>query len=245
MQVDLDRSLPTGTVTFLFSDIEGSTRLVQDLGDRYAEVLERHQTILRSAFAGHDGTEVGTEGDSFFVVFPSAPDAVAAAVDGERESGDGALARRRADPRADGVAHRRGRLRRRQLRRRRRPPRGTDRRRGSRRPDPDLGCHARARRELDAGRDRGQRPRHPPIEGPPRGGAHLPGRGGRARRRLPPARDAHHPTEQPPHTGIDVPRARRRDGIRLPRADGRRRATGHADWARRDRQDASRAPGGG
>src|SRR5829696_1854491 len=83
--VDLDRPLPTGTVTFLFSDIEGSTRLVQHLGDRYPDVLERHQAILRSAFTRHDGTEVGTEGDSFFVAFPTAPAAVAAAVEAERD----------------------------------------------------------------------------------------------------------------------------------------------------------------
>jgi predicted ATPase/class 3 adenylate cyclase len=80
-----ERSLPTGTVTFLFSDIEGSTRLVQQLGEDYAPLLERHQAILRSVFARHDGTEVGTEGDSFFVVFPSAPEAVAAAAEGQRE----------------------------------------------------------------------------------------------------------------------------------------------------------------
>jgi predicted ATPase/class 3 adenylate cyclase len=82
-----DRSLPTGTVTFLFSDIEGSTRLVQSLGDRYPDLLERHQEILRSAFRHHEGTEVGTEGDSFFVVFPTAGGAVAAAVEGQRGLG--------------------------------------------------------------------------------------------------------------------------------------------------------------
>ena len=83
--MDSGRSLPTGTVTFLFTDIEGSTRLVQRLGDGYPAVLERHQAILRSAFSRHDGTEVGTEGDSFFVVFPEASEAAAAAVEGQRE----------------------------------------------------------------------------------------------------------------------------------------------------------------
>ena len=77
--------LPTGTVTFLFSDIEGSTRLVQELGPTmYREVLERHQSALREAFRSHDGVERGTEGDSFFVVFPEAASAIAAAVDGQR-----------------------------------------------------------------------------------------------------------------------------------------------------------------
>lgn len=70
--------LPKGTVTFLFTDIEGSTRLVQELGSRYPDVLETQQALLRDAFQA--GVEVGTAGDSFFVVFASATDAVAAAV---------------------------------------------------------------------------------------------------------------------------------------------------------------------
>ncbi len=72
------KSLPKGTVTFLFTDIEGSTRLVQALGPRYAEVLAEHCRIVREAIADAGGTEVSTEGDSFFAVFPSAPAAVAA-----------------------------------------------------------------------------------------------------------------------------------------------------------------------
>ncbi len=76
--------LPTGTVTFLFSDIEGSTRLVAALGARYPPILERHQALLREAFASGGGVEIATEGDSFFVVFPSAPRAVAAAVAAQR-----------------------------------------------------------------------------------------------------------------------------------------------------------------
>jgi len=71
--------LPTGTVTFLFTDIEGSTALLQRLGPRYADVLERHQHLIRDALASHGGIEVNTEGDAFFAVFPSAIDAVAAA----------------------------------------------------------------------------------------------------------------------------------------------------------------------
>ncbi|MGH2427492.1 MAG: adenylate/guanylate cyclase domain-containing protein [Candidatus Limnocylindria bacterium] len=76
--------LPTGTVTFLFSDIEGSTRLLQECGDRWPAVLARHQELLRSAFTEHGGVEVGTEGDSFFVAFRSAPAALAAAVAAQR-----------------------------------------------------------------------------------------------------------------------------------------------------------------
>lgn len=76
--------LPTGTVTLLFSDIEGSTRLLQDLGDRYRRVLAEHRGVLRAAFAEHGGHEVSTQGDAFFVAFVRASDAVAAAVDGQR-----------------------------------------------------------------------------------------------------------------------------------------------------------------
>jgi predicted ATPase/class 3 adenylate cyclase len=79
---------PSGTLAFLFSDIEGSTRLEQSLGtSRYTPLLQRHRELLRAAFTGHAGTEEGTEGDSFFVVFPSAGDAIAAAVDGQRSLG--------------------------------------------------------------------------------------------------------------------------------------------------------------
>ena len=72
-------NLPTGTVTFLFSDIAGSTRLLQQLGPQYAEALATHQALLRAAFAAHHGQEVDTQGDSFFAAFPTAPAALAAA----------------------------------------------------------------------------------------------------------------------------------------------------------------------
>lgn len=72
------RELPGGTLTFLFSDIEGSTRLVQLLGDAFPTLLERHQALLRSALGDVGGVEVASEGDSFFVVFVSAPEAVRA-----------------------------------------------------------------------------------------------------------------------------------------------------------------------
>jgi YVTN family beta-propeller protein len=76
--------LPSGTVTFLFTDIEGSTRLLKQLGTGYAGVLEEHQRLLREAFAAHDGHEIDTQGDSFFVAFRRAIDAVAAAIDAQR-----------------------------------------------------------------------------------------------------------------------------------------------------------------
>jgi predicted ATPase/DNA-binding SARP family transcriptional activator len=76
--------LPSGTVTFLFSDIEGSTRLLTRLRGRYAEVLSEHQRLLRAAFDEHDGREVHTEGDAFYVAFVRASDAIAAAVSAQR-----------------------------------------------------------------------------------------------------------------------------------------------------------------
>jgi predicted ATPase/class 3 adenylate cyclase len=76
--------LPTGTVTFLFTDIEGSTRILSRLGDGYEPLLAAHAKILRAAIAGHAGTEVSTEGDAFFAVFPSAVEALRAVVDAQR-----------------------------------------------------------------------------------------------------------------------------------------------------------------
>ncbi|MDP9347031.1 MAG: ABC transporter substrate-binding protein [Actinomycetota bacterium] len=76
--------LPTGTVTFLFTDIEGSTAHVKRLGERYGELLDEHQRLLREAFAAHGGREIDTQGDSFMVAFARAKQAVAAAVEAQR-----------------------------------------------------------------------------------------------------------------------------------------------------------------
>ena len=73
------RELPSGTVTLLFTDIEGSTRLLHELGDEYAAVLVEHRRLLRDVFTRHGGVEVDTQGDAFFFAFPRAGDAVAAA----------------------------------------------------------------------------------------------------------------------------------------------------------------------
>jgi len=73
------RELPSGTVTFLFTDIEGSTRLLHELGDAYADALAEHRRALRAAFAAHGGVEVDTQGDAFFVAFARAGDALEAA----------------------------------------------------------------------------------------------------------------------------------------------------------------------
>jgi predicted ATPase/class 3 adenylate cyclase len=79
------RSLPTGTVTFLFSDIEGSTQLAQEFdAASYRELIEQHHALLRAAFAKYGGTVRATEGDSFFVAFSDARSAVAAAAEAQR-----------------------------------------------------------------------------------------------------------------------------------------------------------------
>src|SRR5512133_576306 len=75
---------PSGTVTLLFTDIEGSTKLLQRSGELYAELLADHRSMLRTAFDSHDGYEVDTEGDAFFVVFRSAQDAATAAAEAQR-----------------------------------------------------------------------------------------------------------------------------------------------------------------
>src|SRR3954470_7779131 len=80
--------LPTGTVTFLFTDIEGSTRLLQELGDGYAEVLAEHRRVLREAWREHDGVEVDTQGDAFFVAFSRATQAVGAAAQAQSALAD-------------------------------------------------------------------------------------------------------------------------------------------------------------
>jgi len=77
-------SLPSGTVTFLFTDIEGSTALLRELGDRYADVLGRERHILRASLTDAGGREIDTQGDAFFFSFTRARDAVAGAVAAQR-----------------------------------------------------------------------------------------------------------------------------------------------------------------
>jgi predicted ATPase/class 3 adenylate cyclase len=76
--------LPSGRLVFFFSDVEGSTRVLTELGDRFAALLGEHQRLVRGAFAAHDGVEISTEGDSFFAVFRAPVDAVAAAAAAQR-----------------------------------------------------------------------------------------------------------------------------------------------------------------
>ena len=76
--------LPSGTVTILFTDIEGSTRLLQQLGEKYAILIAEHNQLLREASETNNGRVMGLEGDSFFVVFPRALDAISAVVQSQR-----------------------------------------------------------------------------------------------------------------------------------------------------------------
>src|SRR5215469_15560016 len=76
--------LPSGAVTFLFSDIEGSTRLVKALRERYVHILAEHRSLVRAAIARHSGHEVDTQGDAFFVAFTSAKQAVLCALEVQR-----------------------------------------------------------------------------------------------------------------------------------------------------------------
>src|SRR3970040_249997 len=86
----MGRGLPGGVVTFLFTDVEGSTRLVRELGDAYAGALQEHRRLLRSVFAAHNGVEVDTQGDALFVAFARASDAVAAGGAAQRTLAAGA-----------------------------------------------------------------------------------------------------------------------------------------------------------
>ena len=76
--------LPVGVVTLLFSDIEGSTRLLQALGEAFGDVLVDHHRLLREVWLAHAGVEVDTEGDAFFVAFADPGQAVRAAVSAQR-----------------------------------------------------------------------------------------------------------------------------------------------------------------
>jgi predicted ATPase/class 3 adenylate cyclase len=86
------RELPTGTVTFLFTDIDGSTRLLAELGpEQYGEALAEHRALLRAAFAQHGGVEVDTQGDAFFIAFPDAALAAKAAAAAQEALSEGRI----------------------------------------------------------------------------------------------------------------------------------------------------------
>ena len=86
------RDLPSGTVTFLFTDIEGSTKLLHELGaEAYSAALAEHRRVLRDAFARHGGVEVDTQGDALFIAFPTAPGAIQAAAEAQKALGQGPI----------------------------------------------------------------------------------------------------------------------------------------------------------
>jgi predicted ATPase/class 3 adenylate cyclase len=88
----VDRELPAGTVTFLFTDVEGSTKLLDELGaESYAAALAEHRRLVRDACAGHGGVEVDTQGDAFFIAFATAPAALEAARDAQAALGPGPI----------------------------------------------------------------------------------------------------------------------------------------------------------
>ena len=126
--------LPRGTVTLLFTDIEGSTRLLQELGEEaYVRALEDHRRLLREAFTAHGGVEVEMQGDSFHFAFTDPCEAVLAAAQAQRALAEHAW-ERRADPGADRHPHRRAARHRPPVRGPRRPSRRTRHERRPRRP---------------------------------------------------------------------------------------------------------------
>ena len=101
--------LPSGTVTFLFTDLEGSTRLWEEQPEAMTAALARHDAILRAAIASHHGRVVKTTGDGFHGVFARPDDALGAAVEAQRAISGEARRGRRATPRSYGCPHGRGR----------------------------------------------------------------------------------------------------------------------------------------
>ncbi len=88
----MQRTLPAGTVTFLFTDVEGSTNLLHELGEEaYAAALAEHRRVLRTAFGARGGVEVDTQGDAFFISFPTAPAALEAATAANEELARGPI----------------------------------------------------------------------------------------------------------------------------------------------------------
>ena len=220
---------PSGTVTLVFTDIEGSTRLLDALGpEEYRRALGEHREAVRGAFDRHGGYEVDTAGDGFFYAFPTAAEAVRAVARGARG------ARGRADPDQGRRPHRRADPRPAEVRRARRAPGGPDHGGGARRAGAALPHDPRpARREL-----RGPRPRRAPPQGSLRAAAPLPARGARVPAAEDPAPD------EPSRPGDGVPRPRAGAG-RGGRAAPERRPPAHPHRPRRHRQDPARAPGRG
>lgn len=166
------RQLPSGPVTFLYADVEGSTLLLDRLGERYADVLAEERRLLRTIVREHGGFEVDSRADEFFAAFPEAGDPVGAALKIQRRLRDhawpdGAAVRVRIGLHRPAADDRRG------LRRTRRASREPDRVGGSPRADPSVGGHPSANRTAPATRCDPATARRIRLEGPARPGVDL------------------------------------------------------------------------
>ena len=137
-------ALPTGTVTFLFTDLEGSTRLWEEHPEAMQDALARHDAIVRDAIESHHGHVVKTTGDGAHAAFATASDAVDAAVAAQLALARRRVGRDRSLARAHGHPHRRGRAARRRLLRHRAQPRRADHVGRARRPDRGVADHQRS-----------------------------------------------------------------------------------------------------
>ena len=235
--------LPTGTVTILFSDIEGSTALLSRLGKRYGEALSAQRRIMRAAIDSWSGREMGTEGDSFFVVFDTARHAACRLPAGPARADDLQLAGRLGGPGPHGSAHRRAHPARRGLHRDGPQPGGPDRRDRARRAGRRLPRHRAAGRRRAARRRPAGRPRLAPAEGHRRAGADLPaGRTGPAGRV--PAAEEPGGAEQSPAAPDTAARASRRAAGPAGCGQAAGSAAGDPDRARGGRQDPARTGAG-
>src|SRR5215213_6463766 len=180
--------LPSGTVTFLFTDVEGSTRLLLEHAAAYADLLAGHRAALRGAFERHGGVEVDTQGDAFFIAFARATDAVAAGAAAREALGDGPIRVRMGIHTGEPQLTEEGYV-------------GLDVHRAARRSDRPLGDDAAP----PAGRCRPSGPRGASTHGPGRGRAALPARRGR----VPAAADARR--DEPPQR-LDAARRTRAGG---------------------------------
>ena len=202
------QDLPAGTVTFLFTDIEGSTALLKQLGrDRYDEVLADHGRLLRAAIAAHDGRVVDTQGDSFFAAFQTAGRRRGRRGRRPARAGGTRVGRRDRGQGADGPAHGRAEGRRGALRRDRRPSRGSHRCRRTRGPGAAVLDDEGARRGRPPAWRHDPRPRRAAPEGHRPAAAPLPARHRGAPDRFRAAEDARR--RAPPQAAAGCTRGRR------------------------------------
>ena len=233
--------LPSGTVTFLFTDLEGSTRLWEQHPERDAAALERHDALLRDAVSRHGGRVVKTTGDGLHAVFVTTRDALDAALAAQQRPRRRAVGGAGRAAGADGPPHRRRRRpRRRLLRPRDQPGRPGDGGR-ARRAGRGVARHRGDRARHAARRGRAPRPRRAPAARPRAARAHLPGRRPGLRRDFPPLRSLDAMPGNLPRTAHVVRRAR--GGAGGDRRRAARVAARHRHRRRRCGQEPPRDPG--